>query len=146
MEDSDISKKDKLIFGLGTFVFVLVLATSGWLFYFYNFEFNKQKANAPVSQETVTETKEKTVVQDYKNTNIEILNGSGKPGVAAKLAEKLKAKGYTDIATGNYDSVVIGNLLFAPKEIVGFINDLKDSGFDDYKFASASAIKIVIGK
>lgn len=137
-------KHDRTIFTLGIIFTILIASLSGFLYY-ANIKKSEVNANNLVKTEiqktTVATTK--PISTDYKNSDIEILNATGMPGVAKKYADKLKALGYTKITTGNYPEKLTKNKLLAPTD---FEDDLTKIEFLDYEFEKNESIKIIIGK
>lgn len=145
MEDNDIQRKDKIVFSIGIVISVIVIFFTSLLYYKYVL-FTLPKPTQDQKTELVDNIEQATETNSYKQLNIQVLNGSGSPGVAGKLLLKLKDLGYTNIAAGNYESVVVGNILFAPDESPEFIKDLKSVGFSEYEFKKSDTVKLVIGK
>lgn len=145
MEDSEISKKDKLIFTVGIVVAILIMTSTGLLFYEY---LNKKipKQTAQKTEVKVPENKTPVADQDYKDKPIQILNASGVSGAASKFAKKLEGLGYKQVTTGNYETVITGNLFFGPEDGENFKKDLESLGFTNYKFTTSELVKVVIGK
>ncbi len=77
---------------------------------------------------------------DYKNIEIEVLNGSGISGQAKIFANKLEKLGYTKVSTGNYKEIVDRGLLLAPTDFGKEINMV------DYIYQKDEKTKIIISK
>jgi hypothetical protein len=98
-EDEGKSKKPIIV----TAIIVVILISIVALYFFYT----KQKTTSQKSQSTpITQTSESSPKPSPQALNradwtLEILNGSSKKGAAAALADKLTAKGYQVIKTGN---------------------------------------------
>lgn len=132
--------KDKAVFVMGILVTLVIICTSVWLFFQ-----NKRLENSAerlVKTEAISTpiTTQKPQEINYKETEILVLNGSGKTGLAKTYAEKLKVLGYTKVTTGNNKELVTGNLLLAPTDFGKEIN------LENYKYEKSDEIKIVIGK
>lgn len=130
--------KDNFIFITGIFISLIVVGASVFLYYK-----NTQRIAPSVErivEATVTPEPTKTPEINYKNTEIQVLNGSGKAGLAKIYADKLAKLGYTKITTGNYEEIITGNLLFAPTDFG------KDINLEDYTFKKSEDIKIIMGK
>ena len=161
------SKRKVLVFGAIT---ILILILAGGAFLFFGAKGQKPKEeNAPASQERETKStpptssspsssaKPKKTSFDRSEMTLEVLNGSGASGQAAKVADKLAALGYTIIKVGNADrqtykesQLLLSSKLKDKASIEGFMLDLKkeldiatSSGV--LKDSSASA-QIIIGK
>ena len=137
--DDEISKKDKIVFGTGILITVLVIGVTSFLFYNYKrVESNQKKI---VIEPTITPiATEKPQIIDYKNTEIQVLNGSGIACRAKKLTDELKNMGYLKVTAGNYENVITGNILESPTDFGKSIN------LENYKFQKSDVIKIIIGK
>lgn len=137
--------KDKIIFGIGIFISILVFSASGWLYY----QNTKRVAYSVARIVETLQTPSPTQIpeinydkkSDYKNTEILVLNGSGKAGVAKKYADNLKTLGYKKVEIGNYSEKSTTNLLMAP---TNFKEDLQKIGFLDYIYKTSETIKVII--
>lgn len=131
--------KDKIIFSIGIFISLMIISFSGWLYY----KSEQQIVNKDQQKTEITQTPsptEKPQVIDYKNQKIEVLNGSGKAGLAKVFADKLTKLGFTKVTTGNYVEIVTGNLLFAPTDFG------KDINLENYEYKKSDDIRVVYGK
>jgi hypothetical protein len=97
------------LFTTGIIIFSLIFGLAGWTLYF-NTKFNFIPApSLPSDQaglvEDVTPTPEvsPTPINNRAEITLEVLNGSGVAGMAARTAERLEALGYSVIGTGNAD-------------------------------------------
>lgn len=149
------SGKKMFIFG-GIALAVIVLLTIGF-FAFSAREAQKEEKQGQVPTETPapkpTEAPKKTL--ERSEWSIEVLNGSGVPGTAKKIADQLIALGYQVVKTGNADSsdyasteIIVKNELLDKVDLL--ITDLKDvikiaSQSGDLKDSTASA-RIILGK
>ncbi len=130
--------KDKFIFVTGIIFSIIIIGVSGWLFV------RSTKGTGVRVQGIVETTKapEATVIPqlqaDYKNSEIQVLNGSGIAGAAKKMANTLKTLGYVKVTTANYEKIVNQNLLFAPTDFGKEIN------FENYKYEKSEIIKIIL--
>ncbi len=131
--------KDKVIFSIGIFISLIVIGTSGFLYYKKQLIINSEKLII-VTKPTQIPEPTKTPEVNYKNTEIQVLNGSGKAGLAKTYADKLTILGYTKITTGNYTEIITGNLLFAPTDFGKEIN------LENYTYEKSDLIKIIISK
>jgi hypothetical protein len=97
------------LFTTAIIIFSLIFGLAGWTLYF-NTKFNFIPApSLPSDQaglvEDVTPTPEvsPTPINNRADITLEVLNGSGVAGMAARTAERLEALGYSVIGTGNAD-------------------------------------------
>jgi hypothetical protein len=142
MDDKDISKKDQFIFGLGVLITLAISSVSGFLYY-------RDTQNTASSAKRIVELQKQTPIPtqkpqekvDYKNTKIQVLNASGKAGLAKIYADKLKLEGYTNVTTGNYNEKVDNNFLFAPVDDTSMMHII---GINSYKYEKSEDIKIVV--
>lgn len=131
--------KDRIIFSIGIVISLIVIGASGWLYYQNSKKTGMRKEEIVTTQTPVATIKPQQTV-DYKNIDIQVLNGSGKVGLAKVYADKLKKLGYTKVTTGNYIETITGNLLLAPTDFGLDIN------LENYKYEKSEIIKIVIAK
>jgi len=140
-EASSLGKKNKNFFKLGIIILVIILIVTGVLFFFL-FNSNSKKAPIETKKTTIEPTKapEKTEINRSEWT-LEVLNGSGVVGVAAKAAAKLTEQGYTVIKTGNANNqdykkseLFVSENMQSKAQLI--IDDLKS----DYGFSSVSGI------
>jgi len=152
-EPSSLDKKNKNFFKLGIIVLIIILAITGIVFFFF---FNSSSKTAPVEEKkTVEPTKALEKAQiDKSEWTLEVLNGSGVAGAAAKAAAKLTEQGYTVISTGN-----AGNQEYKKSELFVaenmqskaqlLIDDLKDAyGLTEVKSIlkdSTASAQIILG-
>lgn len=136
--------KDKIILTGGVFLTLLIVGLSAISFVFYK-DLGKVVKQTEVPKPLATVEPTLVPLESYKNSKITILNASGINGSAGKLKDKLELLGYANIEIGN-SPIVEGNRLTAPKELHIFANDLKQSGFSEYKFEISDEVKVVIGK
>jgi hypothetical protein len=144
MDDEKIAKRDKLLFGTGILIAVLVICASAYLYSRYI-----QIKRIEISDERVVSATPvlQAVQSDYKNLKIEILNASGKSGVAGIFTKKLLDLGYSNVTAGNYGSVLNGGILKMPEASASsFESDLKSLGFSNYKIEKSDSIQIILGK
>ena len=140
-EASSLGKKNKNFFKPGIIILVIILIVTGVLFFFL-FNSNSKKAPIETKKTTIEPTKapEKTEINRSEWT-LEVLNGSGVVGVAAKAAAKLTEQGYTVIKTGNANNqdykkseLFVSENMQSKAQLI--IDDLKS----DYGFSSVSGI------
>lgn len=148
-----------IIFSILIFVFIF--------FFIFFFIFLKNKKNRNLSEKNINKKIENkinknflsptpNIIFDKKQIKIEILNGSGIPGQAQKMADYLKEKGYENIKTGNAENYTYEKLnIFIKKDLEKFEEILKNEIEKDYPEASFSNtldkeynfdVKIIIGK
>lgn len=131
--------KDKMIFISGSLISLLIIICSISLF-LISIRNVKPQDNKSVKEPQIVEEVIAPKEISYKDTEIKVLNGTGVKGTAKAFSEKLTKLGYNKVTTANYDTIITGNLLFAPTDFGKDINLL------DYKFETSNEIKIVIGK
>jgi len=153
-EASSLGKKNKNFFKLGIIILVIILIVTGVLFFFL---FNSTSKKAPI--ETKKTTIEPTKAPEKAQINrsewtLEVLNGSGVAGFAAKAAAKLTEQGYTVVKTGNADNqdykkseLFVSENMQSKAQLL--IDDLKDSyGFTEVKAVlkdSTASARIILG-
>lgn len=150
------SGKKMFIFG-GITLAVIVLLTIGF-FAFSAREAQKeekQQEQAAVEKPAPSPTQAPKKTLERSEWSIEVLNGSGVPGTAKRIADQLTALGYQVVKTGNAGSsdyasteVIVKNELLDKVDLL--ITDLKDvikiaSQSGDLKDSTASA-RIILGK
>jgi len=152
-ESSPLDKKNKNFFKLGIIVLIIILAITGIVFFFF---FNSSSKTAPVEEKkTVEPTKALEKAQiDKSEWTLEVLNGSGVAGAAAKAAAKLTEQGYTVISTGNADNqdykkseLFVAENMQSKAQLL--IDDLKDAyGLTEVKSIlkdSTASAQIILG-
>lgn len=131
LEDPNESKTKKpLIFAL----IIIVLITASISAYYLYVKKIKTASDKPQSTPTTQTTESQQVaspqVLNKADWTLEILNGSAKKGAAAALADKLTAKGYQVITTGNAPQDVAVSQVFFADSVNGqaelFLTDIKD--------------------
>ena len=155
--DEAPSNKPKII----AFIVVLLLLMVALGFagnYFLNKKsgFNKQivitptATRAPLQTPTVSATSSASVTPTGKitptpsitksNITIEVLNGSGAPGVAGKMAAVLRSFGYTVSSTGNAQAFDYANIVIEVKKTeTDALTLLKTDLSKNYTVGTASA-------
>lgn len=108
---------------------------------------NFQISEAPSATPTVSSAK--------KDISIQVLNGSGVTGAAGKIADVLRAKGYTEIATGNadkytYTGVIIRsgaeNKTLAEQVKTDLEEDAAEIKVETADITSDAAVEVIVGK
>jgi len=135
--DEEISKKDKFVFGTGIVVTILIVSVSGWLYFA---SLRKPVNKTQTTEITPTSEPVKILEVDYKDKEIQVLNGSGIASRAKKLTDELKNMGYLKVTAGNYEKIITGNILMSPTDFG------KDINLKDYQYEKSETIKIIIGK
>jgi len=108
------------------------------------------------TEKPVTDSVDKTSGLDRSALNVEVQNGSGEAGVAAKGSDTLKGLGYKVVATGNadnfdYQDVTIqvkstkSNYLALLKKDLGFSYTIGTTSADLASSSTADAL-VIIGK
>lgn len=152
-----IERNNKKLFFLGFGVFIATIIFTlifGLLFLQLN---GSGKQKAPDENETKQEPSPSPtpITIDRGSWTIEVLNGSGVAGAAAKAAEKLEKLGYKVTKTGNAEDEVTITELYVSKvksdsETKLLIDDLK-SDFGDLTVTgelsdSTASVRIILGK
>lgn len=74
---------------------------------------------------------------DRAELKIQVLNGTGTPGVAGEAADFLENKGYQNVKTGNADSYEYDETIIQIKEEkADFLDQLRDDLTDEYVLAA----------
>jgi soluble P-type ATPase len=154
-DEPPIEKKNKKIFIIGIIAAgILVLLTAAIGFYYLSSQ-NKEQEVTPEIVEDVEEESEvaaaELVREDWK---IEILNGSGIAGAAAKLQSALEDLGYEVVNVDNAPEDEEITRLFVNEKIVEqaelFVEDIKDiveiSGIVKEFEDSTATARIIIGE
>jgi len=136
-------KKDNFIFVIGILISTLVMVLSVFLYLQSIKKSGVRNGGIAISTTSPIPTQKPEQQATYKNTEIQVLNASGKKGLAKTYADKLTGLGYTKVTVGNYQGSVDQNLLFSPSD---FKEDLEKIGFDNYRFEKSDIVKIIIAK
>jgi hypothetical protein len=121
------------------FVFLLGAAFGAGLALYQNRIFpQKQPASEPTVTETPTPTP--TPILERKDLNLEVLNGAGVAGTAAKAKAFLEEKGYVVADTGNADSYDFSQTTISIKDSKKeYLMLLTDDLSESYTVASDSS-------
>ncbi len=122
--------KKLLIFAL----IIVILATASVSFYYFYVKKLKTASDkpqpTPAAQTSESQSQTSSQTLNKADWTLEILNGSGKTGAAAALAEKLTAKGYQVIKTGNAPEDTATSQVFFADSTAGqadlFLEDIKE--------------------
>jgi hypothetical protein len=154
-EDIPLEKKNRLLIYLGIVVSLVVLGSTVAVFYYSAHLLNQPIDVVTEIKTQVSEDQEESSDEIKTDITFEVLNGSGKSGVAAKAAAKLEALGYKVINIGNADNGTYqGNRLFLAKTITDSSTEIiKTIGTEfgittssgELKDSTASA-RIIVGK
>lgn len=149
---STVTKKSKLPVIIA--VVVLVLALSGGIFFFSRNKPSKPPEVAGTATVAPAPSPTPTPTIDKASVKIQVLNGTGTPGQAGKVAVTLKNAGYNpdNIKTGNAPADVTTSTISAKTGFEGAAADLKSVLSTDYPdiavntspLGSDSAFDIVI--
>ena len=128
LEDpNESSIKKRLIIAL---IIVILATASITIYYLYakKITTTSDKPQPTPTSESQSQASPQTL--NKADWTLEILNGSGKTGAAAALAEKLTTKGYQVIKTGNAPKNTTTTQIFFADSIKGqadlFLEDIKD--------------------
>lgn len=133
------------IFKTGTVV-VAVLAIFGGGFWFYQSKLQTDTASKVAGESTeVSPTPEPVSDENeinFSDYNVQILNGSGVPGEAAKVQKMLEEQGFEDFTVGNAKSyshkeTEIAIVVGTPKEV---LNEVKSSLGKNYTIKEAKEL------
>jgi hypothetical protein len=153
-EASPLNKNSKSFFKLGIIVSVIILVVIGIFLFFF---LRSSSKKTPIEVKKVVEpTKAPKKAQINRSEwTLEILNGSGIPGLAAKATAKLTEQGYTVIKTGNADNQDYAKSeLFIAENMQSKAQLLIDDLSSSYTFSSDPEVlknstvsaRIIIGK
>lgn len=151
-----VEKKNKKIFIIGIIVSgILVLLTVAIGFYYLSSQNKEQEAIPEVVEEVVEEKIEVVAAElNKEDWKIEILNGSGVAGAAAKLQRELEDLGYEVVNADNAPEDEQITRLFVSEELVEqselFVDDIEDiieiSGIVKEFEDSTATARIIIGE
>ena len=126
-QESALSKKNKVLYGVGIVSAMLVIALSMAIYSLYIS--TQQEPKTPVvnsSAPVVTQTP--APVFSPTTISVEVLNGSGVAGAAAKAAATLSKQGYRVVSTGNAkkipDSTVLLSSSVKENDAQAFLKDI----------------------
>lgn len=152
-EDGVQEKSNKMLFLAGGGILLIILLATLGFFVLSSKEMPQENKKTEIKTETPTPTPKPALIRS--EWSLEVLNGSGVAGVAKKLAERLREKGYQVISAGNADkdsyteSQIYVSSAFKER-IDLLIADVKDvvkiaSIAGELKDSTASA-RIIVGK
>lgn len=122
--EADLNRKASFIW---IFLGIFVVFLSGGLafaFLFQQPQEPEQVYTAPTDKPTPTVAK--TAAPKPTEWKIEVLNGSGIPGAAAAIANKLKSAGYTNVTTGNADTTQVVTTFYLSKDFLPFAENFTE--------------------
>lgn len=147
---------NKIVLLTGTVI--LIVLTLGMAFIFI-LQTQRQKPAAktitviaPTRSPSPTPT---TIPLDKSSLKVEVLNGSGKSGTAARAVKSLKSLGYTDIIAGNADTFENNTQVSFSTDIIPahsgqILNDIKSlypaTIISTLPPQSSSSVKLIIGR
>ncbi len=151
-EKVPLEEKNKRWLVVGIVVALLVVAGTGWLFYYKTQMQLAQKTKEVEEFSVVPTPTEAPKALSPGEISLEILNGSGKSGLAGKEAERLAKLGYVIVKTGNAETME-GNQLLASAEVKerlgNLLLDLADLSITTISGEltdSTASARIVLGK
>jgi hypothetical protein len=153
-EASPLDKENKSFFKLGIIVLAIILVVTG-IFLFFFLSSNSKKTPVEAKKITTTTITPKKAQINKSEWTLEVLNGSGVPGAAAKAAAKLTEQGYEVVKTGNADNQdYTKSELFIAENMQSKAQLLIDDLSSDYTFSSTPEVlknstvsaRIIIGK
>jgi hypothetical protein len=121
ISDTNDTSGRKLSF-IWIFMGIFIIFLAGGMVFLFLFQ-QPQKPEHVYTAPTDTPAPSKIPVPAPAKWNVEILNGSGIPGAAAKMAQKLKALGYTVVKTGNADDTQANTTFYLSKDFSAYAND-----------------------
>ncbi len=135
-----VTKKSKLPIIIICIVFIFALL--GGIFLFSKNNVSKQPEVAGIATETPTPSPTPTPTIDKKSVKIQVLNGTGTPGQALKVASTLKNAGYNpdNIKTGNSsDNLATASIASKAgfESIAGDMKTVLNSDFPDIAISSS---------
>lgn len=149
--ESVMKKKNKILYGAGMAFAFIVAGASVLLYGAYLTGPRPEKKNTADMSPVVAVTP--TVTPAPFRFVLEVFNGSGVPGAAAKAAETLRTKGYEIAGTGNAKKTLLSTVFVAPgvpqDQLTHLLSDLNElfgigSSSGILSDATASA-RVVIG-
>ena len=101
-EEVPLEKTNKKLFSLGVIVFLVIFGLTGWTLYLTSRFAPETEIETEIASEA-TPTPEAETQLKREEISLEILNGSGVSGLAAKTAKIFEDLGYKVVSTGNSD-------------------------------------------
>lgn len=117
--NSDEMSTDRKLSFIWIFLGIFVIFLAGGIIFLFLFQ-QPQKPEQVYTAPTDTPAPTKPAAPAKAAWKIEILNGSGVSGAAAKMAQKLEALGYTVVKTGNADATQEKTEYFLSKDFIPF--------------------------
>ncbi len=102
--ESPLDRTNRALFAAGTALTFLILFVSGVIVSLVAAGRSQSFMAAPASQPTATPTPSPVRVANPADITIEVLNGSGRAGVAAQTAQTLTEAGAHNVTIGNADA------------------------------------------
>jgi hypothetical protein len=111
----------RLYFFGGLILVLIILGVGGFIFFFINNQPDRQNVIVPVTHESVQASPSAVFVRS--KWSLEVLDGSGVPGVFKKVTDELTALGYKVFQIGNVGRKIYkGNTLFVSQEMEDKVN------------------------
>lgn len=130
INDQEESKSKKPIIIVAIIIILIALASSYFLYSKKLKSASQKPQSQPANQTTQSSPEPSPQTLNKADWTLEILNGSTKKGAAAALAEKLSAKGYQVIKTGNAEEDIATSEVFFANSIKNqtdlFLEDIKE--------------------
>lgn len=117
INDTDRSRRNLSFIWIFLGIFIIFLA--GGIIFLFLFQ-QPQKPEQVYTAPTDTPAPTKPVMPAKETWKVEILNGSGVPGAAAKMAKQLESLGYTVVKTGNADETQTSTEYYLAKDFMQF--------------------------
>ena len=151
-EEVPLEKKKKRLFSIGIIIFLLIFGLTGWTLYLTS-RFNPETEIKTETTSEVTPTPQEENQLTKEEISLEILNGSGVSGLAAKAAKTFEDLGYKVVKTGNSERVE-ANMLYVDARLEDRLDilledveaQLKISSISGELTASTASARLVIGK
>ena len=143
-----LEKRNRIWFVLGTIILVFVISAVGIIVW------TKSTAQNQLNDVVVAVVEEPTSIPtpvlSQADLKLEIWNGSGVPGAAAKKAAQLEKSGFVVISLGNAPQQSVGNQLFVRNEYTSLAESLflqlgVDSVTGELTTGTAAA-RLILGK
>ena len=101
-EEVPLEKTNKKLFSLGVIVFLVIFGLTGWTLYLTSRFAPETEIETEITSEATPAPEAETQLK-REEISLEILNGSGVSGLAAKTAKIFEDLGYKVVSTGNSD-------------------------------------------
>ena len=109
-DESTLERRNNVLFGFGIFVTIAVICCTVVVFFIYL----RSPQITPSDSQKKPAIIEATVTPVPVALTLEVINGSGVSGAAAKAASELTAKGYAVVAVGNGQRAAVSAIYVSP--------------------------------